>query len=120
LHEKDEASRQPLLNVQIARAYLVANDTEVGTRIWQDVMDEITKSKQASTLAICLRGFKQKAFDSIRKLPVVQTRPERFLHVLGAGTVATNKDLRRLHSYALSMTWLPCPLARVGCADRHG
>jgi len=110
LHANNEASRHPLLNVQIARAYLAANDTQVATRNWQEVMNEITKSKKASTLAFYLRAFKQKAFDSIRKLPVVQTRPEHFLHVMGAGTVATNKNLRRLHSYALSMTWLPWPI----------
>ena len=95
LHARNEASRQPLLNVQIARAYLAANDTEVATRNWQDVMNDIFKSKQGSTLAFYVRAFKQKAFDSIRKLPIGQTHPEHYLHVLGAGTVATNKNLRR-------------------------
>lgn len=41
-----------------------------------------------------------------------------FFMCWGAGTVATNKNLRRLHSYALSMTWLPWPLAPGGGAHR--
>ncbi len=84
-------------------------------------MDEITKSRQASTLAICLRGFKQKAFDSIRKLPVVQTRPERFLHVLGGGDGRNEQEssppaqLRPVDDLAAvaSGTW-------GGRTDRHG
>ena len=109
-HARNEATHQPLINVQIARAYLVASDAQVGTRDWKTAMNELIKAKQGTTHAFYVRAFKQKAFDSIRALPIVQTRPEHFMRVLEAGTVATNKNLRRLHNFALAMTWLPWPV----------
>lgn len=109
-HARNEAAHQPLINVQIARAYLAASDVQVGTRDWQTAMNEISKAKQGTTQAFYVRAFKQKAFNSIRALPIVQTRPEHLMRVLEAGTVATNKNLRRLHNFALAMTWLPWPV----------
>ena len=46
LHSKNEADRQPAINLQIARAYLAAGDPDVMTRTWQVVMDELIKTKQ--------------------------------------------------------------------------
>ena len=40
---KNQAERQPLVNLQIARAYLMAGDPMVATRTWQTVMDAIRK-----------------------------------------------------------------------------
>ena len=34
LHSKNEAHRQPVLNLQIARTYLTATDPEVANRTW--------------------------------------------------------------------------------------
>ena len=41
LHSKNEASRQPILNRQIALAYLSATDAAAATRTWKFVMDEM-------------------------------------------------------------------------------
>jgi hypothetical protein len=49
LHSKNEAHRQPVLNLQIARTYLTATDPEVANRTWQTAMDELTKTKTDST-----------------------------------------------------------------------
>jgi integrase len=46
----------------------------------------------------------------IRHLPVLETRPENFLRVLKSGKVSTNVYLRRIHNFALDMTWLPWPV----------
>jgi hypothetical protein len=43
-------------------------------------------------------------------LPILETRPEHFLRVLEAGKVSTNVYLRRIHNFALDMTWLPWPV----------
>jgi hypothetical protein len=40
----------------------------------------------------------------------LETRPEHFLRVLEAGKVSTNVYLRRIHNFALDMTWLPWPV----------
>jgi hypothetical protein len=49
LHAKNEAEYQPHLNLQIARAYLMASDPVVATRTWQHVMEEIVKLKHDVT-----------------------------------------------------------------------
>jgi integrase len=40
----------------------------------------------------------------------LETRPENFLRVLETGKVSTNVYLRRIHNFALDMTWLPWPV----------
>jgi hypothetical protein len=109
-HAKNEAQHQPAINLQIARAYLAAGEPAIATRTWQVVMNELVKSKQGNTRARYERAMKDKAFDAIRPLPVLQTRPEHFLRILEVGTVSTNDILRRVHNFALSMTWLPWPV----------
>ena len=47
---KNEAHQQPAINLQIARAYLMASDPLIVKRTWQHVMDELIKTKQGSTL----------------------------------------------------------------------
>jgi hypothetical protein len=43
---KNEAYQQPAINLQIARAYLMASDPLIVKRTWQHVMDEIVKTKR--------------------------------------------------------------------------
>src|ERR1019366_161032 len=45
LHAKNESFRQPMLNPQIARAYLAASDPSVATRTRQFPMDEMMRTK---------------------------------------------------------------------------
>lgn len=73
-------------------------------------MDEMTKLKRGSTLERWSCAMADTAFDSIRTIPLLETRPEHLLRVLEAGTVSTNVFLRRLHNFALDMTWLPWPV----------
>ncbi len=110
LHAKNESYRQPTLNRQIARTYLAATDSEAATRTWQVPMDEMTKMKTGATRIRHERAMKDKAFDLIRDLPILETQPLHFLRVLEAGAVATNVFLRRIHNFALDMNWLPWPV----------
>jgi hypothetical protein len=48
-HSRKEAEQQPAVNLQIARAYLVASDPQIVTRDWQLVMDELVKLKKDQT-----------------------------------------------------------------------
>ncbi|MGA9778217.1 MAG: hypothetical protein WBS33_08090, partial [Verrucomicrobiia bacterium] len=109
-HSRQEAEQQPAVNLQIARAYLAASDPQIATRNWQFVMDELVKLKKDQTQDRWQTAIKDKAFDSIRHLPLLETRPEHFLRVLEAGKVSTNVYLRRIHNFALDMTWLPWPV----------
>src|SRR5580658_5117757 len=110
LHSKNEAYRQPVLNLHIARTYLTATDPEVARRTWQVPMDEMTKTKTGSTHARHETAMKDKAFDLIRNLPILETNSAHFLKVLELGGVSTNVYLRRIHNFALDMSWLPWPV----------
>jgi integrase len=110
LHAKNEAFRQPMLNLQIARAYLSATDPEVSKRNWSAVMDEMAKTKTGVTLHRHDTAMKDTSFDLIREKPILETQPVHFTRVLEAGCVSTNIFLRRLHNFALGMNWLPWPI----------
>lgn len=107
LQAKNEAEVMPALNLQIARAYLSATDPGMRTRTWQKVMAIMGDSKKGSTLVRWHTAVKDEAFDSIRNVSLLETRPEHLLAVLKAGTVSTNVFLRRIHNFALDMDWLP-------------
>jgi integrase len=109
-HSRSEAQQQPAVNLQIARAYLAASDPQIAIRNWQFVMDEVVKLKKDQTQHRWQTAIKDKAFDNIRHLPLLETRPEHFLRVLEAGKVSTNVYLRRIHNFAVDMTWLPWPV----------
>lgn len=110
LHARNEAFRQPVLNLHIARTYLSATDPEIAKRIWQVPMDEMTRTKTGATFVRNQRAMLDPAFDSIRNLPILETKAADFLRALEAGTVATNVFLRRIHNFALDMSWLPWPV----------
>ncbi len=110
LNVKNEAHRQPIINLHIARAYLMVGDPEAATRTWQGVMDEIVKLKEGETRRRWLVAVKDKALDGIRALAVLETRAEHFLRSLEKGKVSTNIYLRRIHNFALGMNWLPVPV----------
>ena len=72
LHARNEAERQPAINLQIARAYLTASDPQVATRNWQFVMDEAAKLKEGPTRERWARAMRDGAFDSLRKLAMLE------------------------------------------------
>jgi integrase len=110
LHARNEAFRQPLLNLQMARTYLAASDPEVSKRNWSAAMDEMGKSKTGVTLHRHVTAMKDPAFDLIRDKPILETQALHFTRVLDAGGVSTNVFLRRLHNFAMGMNWLPWPI----------
>ena len=55
---KNEAPQQPIINLQIARAYLLVGDPNVATRTWQFVMEEIVKLKRGETRSVGLSPSK--------------------------------------------------------------
>jgi hypothetical protein len=113
LNAKNEAHRQPIINLQIARAYLSASDPQIAKRTWGNVMDEMLKSKRDKRAATQRRygvAIKDKNLDAIRTRPLMETRAEHFLRVLEAGKISTNIYLRRIHNFELGMNWLPVPV----------
>ena len=107
---KNQALRQPVLNLQIAKAYLSGTDTGTATRTWQSALDALVEMKHGSTKERWARAAKDKALDGIRHLIIIETQAESLLQALKSGTVSTNVHLRKLHNFCLAMNWLPWPL----------
>jgi hypothetical protein len=107
---RNAAHEQPALNLQLARTYLAASDPAVAKRTWQNVMDTVVSAKQGVTRERWNRAMKDHAFDHLRDRQLLDTRAEHLLAALEKGKVATNVFLRRLHNYAVDLSWLPWPL----------
>lgn len=110
LHARNEAQQQPAVNLQIARAYLMASDPHISQRSWQQVMNHIIDTQSGSSQVRWIQAAKDHAFDLIRRTPLLQTNAEQLLKAMKLGTVATNVYLRRIHNYAVDMNWLPWPI----------
>ena len=107
---RTQAHSQAHLNLRLARTYLAATDPMVAKRTWQVPMEELANTKHGATRDRWRRVVKDRAYDLIRDLPILETQAEHFLKVLHAGTVSTNVFLRRIHNFALDMGWLPWPV----------
>lgn len=110
VHAKNEGDQHPAFSLQLARVYWKAGDPTAGTRTWQFVMEEITKTKQDVTRHRWETAIKDTSLDSVRGRVILETNAEHFLRVLEDGTVSTNVFLRRIHNFALDMGWLPWPV----------
>lgn len=119
---KNQALRQPALNLQIAKAYLSGSDSGLATRTWQQAMDALAAGKKGENHKRWLTAIKDHAFDLIRHSVIIETRGEQILAVLSEGTVSTNVFLRKLHNFCLDLNWLPWPVIpkRQWPAVRYG
>src|SRR5262249_43563598 len=107
---KNNAERQPVLNLQIAKAYLAGTDGGINTRTWQNAIEALTNTKQGANKERWLRVAKDQALATLLPKIIIQTQGEHLLRALQSGTVSTNVYLRRLHNFCLDMNWLPWPL----------
>jgi integrase len=110
LNAMNESHRQPILNLNLARAYLAAHDPKMATRTWQAVMDEMATHGIPTTQQRCARGFRSRAYDPIRNKPIVQTTTADLLAVLHANGNCVSHYLRRLHNLAVDLGWLAWPI----------
>ncbi len=122
LEAKNQAERQPMLNLHIAKAYLAGTDNGMTKRTWWDALEAMTNMKKGVNRDRWLRVGKDKAIGMLFPLVIVETRAESLLKTLQAGTVSTNIFLRRLHNFCVDMGWLPWPIMpkRQWPAVRHG
>jgi len=107
---KNQAERQPILNLQIAKAYLAGSDNGITTRTWQHAIEALTNTKQDANKERWLRVVKDRALLPLLPQVIIETRGESLLKALQIGTVSTNVYLRRLHNFCVDMNWLPWPL----------
>ncbi len=107
---KNAATRQPILNLQIAKAYIAGSDNGINTRTWQHAIESLTNTKQGANKERWLRVVKDAALTPLLPRVIIETQGEQLLKALQMGTVSTNVYLRRLHNFCLDMSWLPWPL----------
>ena len=107
---RNNSERQPVLNLQIAKAYLAGSDNGITTRTWQQAIEALIGTKQGANQHRWKTAAKDKAFAMLLPQVIIETKAETILKVLQMGTVSTNVYLRRLHNFCVDMNWLPWPL----------
>jgi integrase len=110
IEARNNSERQPVLNLQIAKAYLAGTDNGMTTRTWQNAIESLTNTKHGANQHRWRIAAKDKAFAPLLPRVIIETHGELLLKVLQSGTVSTNVFLRRLHNFCVDMNWLPWPL----------
>ena len=107
---RNEAHRQPVLNLHLARAYLTASDPAFVERTWQTVMEQLQARGKESSRERYASVFKSPDFDGLRNKRLMETTADDFLAVFKDGKVSIINFLKRLHNFALSLGWIAIPL----------
>ena len=110
IEARNQSERQPVLNLQIAKAYLAGTDNGIATRTWQSALDSLTATKLATNQHRWKTVARDRALAPLLPRVIIETNGELLLQVMEAGTVSTNVFLRRLHNFCADMGWLPWPL----------
>lgn len=110
LQARNSATQQPLLNLEMAKAYLSASDPRICERTWRDVMREFATHGRETTQERSGRMMMSPTLDAIRDRKLIETTSEELLGVLRKGGAATNNYLRRYHNLALNLGWLIRPI----------
>ena len=85
INARNEAHRQPVLNLQLARAYLTASDPAFVERTWQTVMEQLQARGKDSSRQRYESVFKSSAFDGLRHKKLLETTADDFLAVFKDG-----------------------------------
>src|SRR5207245_2115068 len=87
IEAKNQAERQPVLNLQIAKAYLAGSDNGIATRTWQNAIETLTSTKQEANQNRWRTAARDKAFAPLLPRVIIDTPGELLLKVLHMGTV---------------------------------
>ena len=110
LNARNEAHRQPVLNLHLARAYLTASDPAFVERTWQTVMEQLQARGKDSSRERYASVFKSPSFDGLRNKKLLETTADDFFGVFKQNKVAITYFLKRLHNFALSLGWIALPI----------
>lgn len=110
LNAMNEAQRQPVLNLHLARAYLTASDPAFVERTWQIVMEQMQSRGKESSRERYASVFKSPSFDGLRNKKLLETTADDFFAVFKQNKVAINEFLKRLHNFALHLGWIAIPI----------
>ena len=110
INARNEAHRQPVLNLHLARAYLTASDPAFVERTWQTVMDQLQARGKDSSRERYANVFKSSAFDGLRHKKLLETTTDDFLAMFKDGKVSIVCFLKRLHNFAVNLGWIAVPI----------
>ena len=110
INVRNEAQRQPMLNLHLARAYLAASDPALIERTWQTVMEQMQSRGKDSSRERYASVFQSPSYDGLRNKRLLETTADDFLTVFKAGKVSIVCFLKRLHNFALSLGWIAVPI----------
>src|ERR1039458_1818249 len=110
INARNEAHRQPVLNLHLARAYLTASDPAFVERTWQSVMDQLQARGKDSSRQRYESVFKSSAFDGLRHKKLLETTANDFFAVFKDGKVSIVCFLKRLHNFAVNLGWIAVPI----------
>jgi integrase len=119
LNARNEAQRQPVLNLHLARAYLTASDPAFVERTWQTVMAQLQARGQASSRERFATAFKSPALDGLRHKKLLETTSDDFFAVFKCAKSSTLCFLKRLHHLALSAGWIALPIVAPNLWPRY-
>lgn len=107
---ENHAKQETALNLELGKVYLRGADPKLATRVWQEVMDELSSHGKPASQARCKREMDSPAFSVIRNKLLVETTGDDLRAVLNKGGSAANNYLRRLHNLALGNGWIFAPI----------
>ena len=110
LNARNEAQRQPILNLHLARAYLTASDPVFVERTWQVVMEQMQARGKDASRERYETVFRSTSFDGLRQKKLLETTADDFLAVFKTGKVSIVYFLKRLHNFALNLGWIAIPI----------
>ena len=110
INARNEAHRQPVLNLHLARAYLSASDPAFIERTWQTVMAQLQSRGKDSSRERYASVFLSPSFDALRQKKLLETTTDDFFAVFKDGKVSIVCFLKRLHNFALSLGWIAVPI----------
>jgi integrase len=126
LNARNEAMRQPVLNLHLARAYLTASDPAFVERTWQTVMEQLQSRGKDTSRERYASVFKSPAFDALRHKKLLETTADDFFAIFKDGKVSIACFLKRLHNFALTLGWIALPIVapylwpKYKAKDRRG
>src|SRR5688500_15015637 len=85
LDVENQARETSSLNLQLGVVYLRNADPNMATRTWQEAMNELSSHGKETSQKRCKREMDSKAFDLIRKKPIIETTSEDLKAVLKRG-----------------------------------
>jgi integrase len=119
LNARNEAQRQPVLNLHLARAYLTASDPAFVERTWQSVMEQLQSRGKDSSKERYASVFKSTSFNALRNKRLLETTADDFFAVFKEGKVSIIFFLKRLHNFALNVGWMALPIVAPYLWPKH-